>query len=61
VKPRDCPDCLSGKLVRKLNGKTGHPFLACDRWPDCDHTEEITAYDAMLGAGAPTLPGLEDA
>ncbi len=35
-----CPDCGKGKLVVK-KARRGNYFLACDRYPDCKHAENI--------------------
>lgn len=57
---RYCPDCTPPrKLIVKTNRHTGHQFLGCPNWPDCDYTTEIPESMRMKAAGAMTLPGME--
>jgi DNA topoisomerase-1 len=45
-----CPEC-AGTLVVKTNRKTGERFLACDRYPVCRYTRELTEYLKLKEAG----------
>ena len=55
-----CPNCEPPrKLIVKTNRHTGHQFLGCQNYPDCDYTIEIPESMRMLAAGAQMLPGLE--
>lgn len=43
-----CPDCWKGKLVVK-KARRGNYFLACDRYPECKHAENIPWQAASSG------------
>jgi len=39
---RNCPLCPNSvKLIVKENHITGHQFLGCPNWPECDYTAPI--------------------
>lgn len=38
---RPCPECRAMMVVRQ-NRRDETFFLGCNRYPDCQHTEEIT-------------------
>lgn len=55
-----CPTCKdAGRgdtyLVERTNRKSGHAFLGCPLWPECDYTQEIPEYIKMIQAGQPQL------
>ena len=35
----NCPTCVQGHLVNRVNGSTRQSFIACSNWPRCSHTE----------------------
>lgn len=43
-----CPDCGTGKLVVK-KARRGNYFLACNRYPECKHAENIPGQPATGG------------
>jgi len=49
-----CPEC-GGKMLVKENRHTGHQFLGCPRWPDCNHTEKIPESMIMKATGQKEL------
>ena len=56
IKP--CPVC--GHLLHiRMNHETGHEFLGCSTWPDCDHTEEVPQDILMDRLGEDRAPRLE--
>lgn len=57
---RSCPVCDAGQLVVRTNHRTGAPFMACDRWPDCDYTEPMREFYRMQSMGHPELPLFEE-
>ncbi len=36
-----CPECMTGRLVRKENTRGRGTFYGCSHWPYCDHTESV--------------------
>lgn len=52
---KPCPDC-GATLVRRVRQADGVPFLGCERWPECRHTEPIPLDQQLRAAGAPELP-----
>jgi len=55
-----CPNCVPPrKLIVKENRHTGHQFLGCPNWPDCEYTTEIPESMKMVASGAQVLPGFE--
>lgn len=55
---RYCPTCVPiRKLIVKENRHTGHQFLGCPNWPECEHTEPIPDDMIMIATGASRLPG----
>jgi ssDNA-binding Zn-finger/Zn-ribbon topoisomerase 1 len=42
----DCPECGTGKLVRRENRKTGEKFLGCTKYPICKYTQREEKSDA---------------
>lgn len=53
-----CPDCGSVLVIRAVK-QTGVRFLACPRYPECTHTQDLPAWFHMVEAGADLLPGME--
>lgn len=58
----DCPECLASghgrqTLVARTNRQSGHEFLGCPRWPDCQYTKKLPEWVLMERAGAERLPG----
>jgi ssDNA-binding Zn-finger/Zn-ribbon topoisomerase 1 len=45
-----CVECKEGYLVERTNSKTGHTFLGCSEWPDCDYTKHGGSNAAPLKA-----------
>jgi len=37
---KSCPQC-GAALVERTNRATNEPFLGCQRWPECKHTEPL--------------------
>ncbi len=38
------PTCSCGaKMKLRTRRRDGHPFWGCPRWPNCDHTENLTS------------------
>lgn len=58
---KNCPKCQFRvrRLVIRENRHTGHQFLGCQEWPDCDYTEEISESMKMEMLGAIKLPGFD--
>ena len=53
-----CPNCgPATKLVVRTNGYTGHQFLGCPNYPECEFTQELPESLKMEQAGAQRLPG----
>jgi ssDNA-binding Zn-finger/Zn-ribbon topoisomerase 1 len=46
-----CPDCGDAKLIVRTNRLSGHQFLGCPRWPECEYTREIPEAWLMRAAG----------
>lgn len=53
-----CADCGQPMVVRTQR-ETGHEFLGCSTWPQCEHTEPLPEWFRLKRAGAAMLPGLE--
>jgi len=48
----DCPECdIQSKLIVRTNRHSGHQFLGCARYPDCDYTREIPEAWKLRAAG----------
>ena len=47
---KTCPECGKGTLVVK-KARRGNYFLACDKYPDCKHAENIPGQPATWGGG----------
>ena len=41
-----CP-CNEGTLVKKFRKRDAHPFLACDRFPDCTYCTDFMDREEM--------------
>jgi ssDNA-binding Zn-finger/Zn-ribbon topoisomerase 1 len=55
-----CPNCLGApRLIVRTNRRTGHQFLGCQRWPECDFCAEIPESMVMQALGQPTLFDVE--
>jgi ssDNA-binding Zn-finger/Zn-ribbon topoisomerase 1 len=54
-----CPDCPDGTLIERVNKQNGGHFIGCSAWPECQHTEPVPAYLALIRQGAPQLPGMD--
>lgn len=52
---RKCPEC-GGRLLIRENRHTGHQFLGCEFYPECNGTMEIPEEMRMKLSGAPELP-----
>jgi len=47
-----CPDCgVAHKLIVRTNRTTGHQFLGCPNWPDCEYTCGIPEAWKMRAMG----------
>lgn len=47
-----CPECKPlVKLIVKENRHSGHQFLGCPNWPQCNYTREIPEEIKMRQAG----------
>ena len=54
---KTCPNCGPAvRLVIREQRDTGHLFLGCSRWPDCDFTEPLPESLKMRAMGQPELP-----
>jgi DNA topoisomerase I len=47
---KECPECGKWKLVIK-KARRGNYFLACDRYPECKHAENIPGQPSTGGGG----------
>jgi len=43
----DCPYC-HGKLIKRMNRKTGEEFLGCTKYPKCKYTQPVEKDDDEL-------------
>jgi ssDNA-binding Zn-finger/Zn-ribbon topoisomerase 1 len=37
----DCPQCSTGKLIKRKNSKTHDFFLGCTNYPKCKYTQPL--------------------
>jgi ssDNA-binding Zn-finger/Zn-ribbon topoisomerase 1 len=44
----DCPDCPTGRLIRRTNSKTHEKFLGCTNYPKCKYTQKEEKPDAGM-------------
>ena len=49
-----CEACGAVMIVKE-NRTTGHQFLGCNNWPDCDRTRSIPESMKMRASGQPEL------
>lgn len=49
-----CPIC-GAEMVKRTNRQNDSEFYGCINFPTCRGTREISEYEKMLDAGAPTL------
>ena len=54
---KTCPKCAPDRLVVRRNKQTGHDFLGCSNWPQCDYTEPLPLDMQLRRQGAAQLPG----
>ena len=53
-----CPRCSpSVKLIVRTNRMNDSQFLACQNWPQCNHTQPVPQDLIMRLHGAIPLPG----
>lgn len=53
-----CPKCGS-RMVERVNGQTGEPFLGCSHWPTCLFTHPLPEHVKLRRLGATSLPGFD--
>lgn len=47
---KKCKEC-GGKMILKVNRKTGHKFWGCENYPSCTYTQQKKEY--IIGAQCP--------
>ena len=48
----DCPECPTGKLIRRKNKRTEETFLGCTNYPKCTHTQKEEKPDGSISDAA---------
>ena len=49
-----CPKC-GARMVERINGNTGEPFMGCSRYPECAATQPIPLDVQLRAQGQPEL------
>lgn len=68
----DCPNCSSGKLIKRKNKKTGSFFLGCTNYPKCTYTQKMdsaetngipdaaSVWEQIMGYGGRISAGVDE-